>query len=153
MRIQAVIRQEFVALVHVCLASANLLKNVEPAMVETAQTFAGELLGETNAAELFLDQHPDEEEAKDEVGSFFNEAHPELAPVKGASASENLRPGRAAGTGRRPLPRADAGRPARRRVCADRQRRRHPVLPRDFAPSLGRAGAARPRRPATPTAR
>ncbi len=146
-RIQAVIRQEFVALVHVCLASANLLKSVEPALVETAQTFAGELLGETNAAQLFLEQHPDEEEAKDEVGSFFNEAHPELAPVKGASASEILRVGRAAGSGRRPLPRADAGRPARSRVRAGRRRRRHSDLPRGFAPSLGRAGAARPRRP------
>ncbi len=87
-RTQGVIRGQFVALVHVCLASANLLKNVETAMVETAQAFAGELLGETNAAELFLEQHPDEEEAQDEAAAFFNEAHPELAPSKAAPASE-----------------------------------------------------------------
>ena len=85
---QAVIRREFVALVHVCLASANLLKNVEAAMVGTAQTFAGALLGKTNAAELFLEQHADEEEAKDEAAAFYDEAQPELAPRKAAPASE-----------------------------------------------------------------
>ena len=34
-RVQEVLRKQFVALVHVCLASANLLKNVEAALVWT----------------------------------------------------------------------------------------------------------------------
>jgi eukaryotic-like serine/threonine-protein kinase len=83
---QGAIRQEFTALVHICLASANLLKNVEAAMVRTAERFAGVLLGETNAAELFLEQHPDEEDAKNEASNFFDEAQPELAPGHAAGA-------------------------------------------------------------------
>ncbi len=87
-RIQAVIHRDFVALVHVCLASANLLRNVEAAMTTTAQAFAGELLPETNAAELFLAQHADEETAKDEAAVCYNEAHPEVAPGKTSPTSE-----------------------------------------------------------------
>ena len=87
-RIQAVIRRDFVALVHVCLASANLLRNVEAAVTAAAEAFAGELLGATNAAELFLEQYTDEETAKDETAVGYNEAHPELAPGKISAASE-----------------------------------------------------------------
>jgi eukaryotic-like serine/threonine-protein kinase len=87
-RMQHTIRDQFTALVHICLANSNLLKNVEGAMSRTAEEFAGELLGETNAAELFLEQHPDEENAKSEASNFFDEAEPELAPGKASSTSE-----------------------------------------------------------------
>ena len=86
-RVQGVIRQEFTALVHICLAGANLLKNVEAAFMRTAEEFAGELLGETNAAELFLEQHPAEEEAENEASGFFDEAKPELAAGNALSKS------------------------------------------------------------------
>ncbi len=86
-RMQHAIKQEFTALVHICLASANLLKNVEATIMRAAEQFAGQLLGETNAADVFLEQHPDEEEAKDEASGFFDEAQPELAPGNGSSAS------------------------------------------------------------------
>jgi hypothetical protein len=87
-RVQAVIRQQFRALVQICLAHANLLKSVETAMVQTAEEYAGELLEATNAAELFLEQYADEVKARDEVGGFYDEAHPELAPGPSASTSE-----------------------------------------------------------------
>ena len=48
----------------------------------------GELLGKTNAAELFLEQHPDEENAKGEASGCFDEAQPELAPGKASTTSE-----------------------------------------------------------------
>ncbi|HVS34775.1 MAG TPA: tubulin-like doman-containing protein [Gemmataceae bacterium] len=87
-RTQAMIHRDFVALVHICLASTNLLTNVETAMMATAQAFAGELLGETNAADHFLEQHPDEEAAMDEAAAYFDEAHPELGPRKAPAGSE-----------------------------------------------------------------
>ncbi len=87
-RIQEAIRQQFTALVHICLASANLLKNVESSLLRTAEEFAGELLGNTNAAELFLEQHPDEEDAKSEASDFFDEAQPELAPGKASAVHQ-----------------------------------------------------------------
>jgi serine/threonine protein kinase len=87
-RMQDMIREQFTALVHICLAHSNLLKNVEVAMSRTADEFAGELLGETNAAELFLEQHPDEEDAQNEASNFFDEAEPELAPGKSSFKSQ-----------------------------------------------------------------
>jgi eukaryotic-like serine/threonine-protein kinase len=87
-RVQAAIRPEFTALVHICLASANYLKKVEATILKTAAEFAGELLGETNAADWFLEQHPDEEEAKNESSGFFDEAKPELAPGNASLTSE-----------------------------------------------------------------
>lgn len=87
-RVQEVIRNQFTALVHICLASGNLLKNVGTAMLEAAREFSGEVIGETNAAELFLEQHPDENEAEGEASGFFDEAQPELAPGPSASPCE-----------------------------------------------------------------
>ena len=63
------------------------MKNVEAALVRTAEEFAGELLGETDAAELFLEQYPDEDTAKSEASDCFDEAKPELAPGKASAAS------------------------------------------------------------------
>jgi serine/threonine protein kinase len=87
-RVQAAIRQQFTALVQICLSRANQLKNVEASLMRTAEEFAGELLGVTNTAELFLEQHPDEENAKGEASGFFDEAQPELAPGKASYTSE-----------------------------------------------------------------
>ena len=85
-RIQEVIRGQFTALVHICLASGNLLKNVEAAMTACAREFAGELVGETDAAQLFLEQHPDEGQAEGEASALFAEAQPELSPGPAAPA-------------------------------------------------------------------
>ncbi len=87
-RVQEVIRSQFTALVHICLSSGNLLKNVGTAMLEAAREFSGEVVGETNAAELFLEQHPDEGEAEGEASGFFAEAQPELSPRPSASPCE-----------------------------------------------------------------
>jgi hypothetical protein len=87
-RVEAMLRQQFTALVHVCLTHANILKGVELAMLKTAAEFAGEQLPPTTVAELFLEQHPDEERAAGEVTGFFDEAAPELAPGRAAAAQE-----------------------------------------------------------------
>ena len=87
-RVQEVIRSQFTALVHICLASGNLLKNVGAAMLGVAREFADEVVGETNAAEMFLEQHPDEGEAEGEASGFFAEAQPELSPGPSAAPCE-----------------------------------------------------------------
>ena len=122
-RVQAVIRSQFTALVHICLASGNLLKNVEAAMLETAREFAGEVVGETNAAELFLEQHPDEGEAEGEASAFFAEAQPELvAGAVGAGVARSACWRRRRG-GRRPLPRTGRAAPCRTWRCCPRSAR------------------------------
>jgi len=87
-RVQEVIRSQFTALVHICLASGSLLKNVGAAMLGAAREFADEVVGETNAAEMFLEQHPDEGEAEGEASGFFAEAQPELSPGPSAAPCE-----------------------------------------------------------------
>jgi serine/threonine protein kinase len=77
--IEALLKKDFVALVHVCLTTANVLKTVEPAMLQAAEGFVATQLTETNAAETFLEQHADAE-AEAEIAGFFDEAAPELSP-------------------------------------------------------------------------
>jgi len=75
---EAMLRKQFTALVNVCLTNANILKNVELAMLQTAETFLGEMLGGVNVAEMFLEHHPDAQQALDEISGFFDESSPEL---------------------------------------------------------------------------
>jgi hypothetical protein len=87
-RVEAMLRQQFTALVHVCLTHANILKGVEQAMLRTAADFAGEQLPPTTVAELFREQNPDEERAAGEVADFFEKATPKLTPDKMTPAQE-----------------------------------------------------------------
>jgi hypothetical protein len=76
-QIQAMLRKRFTALVQVCVSRANMLKDVQAALVETAETFAAGLRNAQNVAEMFLEQHPDPQVAEDEVAGFLDEAAPE----------------------------------------------------------------------------
>ncbi len=87
-RVEAMLRQQFTALVHVCLTHANILKAVEQAMLKTAADFAGEQLPPTTVSELFLEQQPEEERAAGEVAEFFDKAAPKLTPDKVSPAQE-----------------------------------------------------------------
>src|SRR5262249_10852758 len=86
-RVEEVLKQRFTALVHVCLTSANVLKNVEAAMLEAAGAWAAEQLPATSAADLFFEQHPDAAEAEEEVAGFYDEAAPERGPGRAPGAS------------------------------------------------------------------
>ena len=72
-RMQTMIRQQFTALVHVCLTSANLLRNLEAAMQVRAEALVNSCLSSANAAELFFAQHPDEGAAEEVVRAAFDE--------------------------------------------------------------------------------
>ncbi len=77
-QMEAMIRQQFTALVHVCLTTANLLRNVEIAMQELAERLVQKGLASVNAAELFFAEYPDEEKAGEAITSAFGEAAPSL---------------------------------------------------------------------------
>lgn len=78
-RLEDMLREKFTALVHVCLTTANIVRDVELNMLEVARQFASERLSTANAAELFLEQHKDAEEAEGELARCFDEAAPELS--------------------------------------------------------------------------
>jgi hypothetical protein len=88
-QMEEVLRRDHTALVHVCLSNANLLKNVEMAMLEMARCFAAGKLPEVSVAELFQEQHPDAEQAEGEVAAYFDEAAPELSTGRGPRSARS----------------------------------------------------------------
>jgi serine/threonine protein kinase len=93
-KVEEMLKEQFTALVHVCLSSKDNLKSLEAALLKTAGEFAAARLPATDAAALFLEQHPDPAAAQDEVAAFFDEAAPELAAggrkSRGAPAAAEL---------------------------------------------------------------
>lgn len=76
-RMEAMLKKQFTALVNVCLGGGNAVKNVEAAMRRTAEEFVAGRIGEMNVAEMFLEQHPDDQAAA-ALTDMFDEAAPEL---------------------------------------------------------------------------
>ncbi len=77
-RLEAMFKQQFRALVHICMSEANMLPAVYRAMLETTVEFVGGLMPRTDVARLFLEQHRDEEEAREQLATYFDEAAPPL---------------------------------------------------------------------------
>ncbi len=81
-RVEALLKKDFTALVQVCVSNAGVvLRNLEAAMRRTAETFAAEYLHQTDAAEIFLDQHPEQDAAGARLAAAFQEAAPANAPA------------------------------------------------------------------------
>jgi serine/threonine protein kinase len=78
-RMEAMLKKEFSALVNICLSHTNLLKNVEPAMRQEAAAFVAAQMPLTDVAQMFLEHYRDEEAAAGEIVSYFEEAAPELS--------------------------------------------------------------------------
>jgi hypothetical protein len=77
-RIQQVVRQQFTALVHICLSSANHIKDLEAAMQREAEAFVEARLTRTSVTEMYLAaQAPDA--AADDLAALYDEAAPDLA--------------------------------------------------------------------------
>ncbi len=92
-KMEAMLKKHFTALVNVCLTSGTVLKNVEDAMRRTAEEFVAAQLGELNVAEMFLQQYDDTKKAAEQIASLFEEAAPQLPhtmipPQKGGQAVE-----------------------------------------------------------------
>jgi hypothetical protein len=77
-RIQAMLKHQFLALVHVCLSETNVLSQVQRAMLQTARLFAEGLVPPTDVAAMVLDQNADQARAIEEVSGFFEAAAPQL---------------------------------------------------------------------------
>jgi hypothetical protein len=82
-RMQRMLRLNFTALVHVCLSSHNILRQVEKAMLDTASGYAVEHLPPASVAGLFFEQHP-ESEAASELADCYHQAGPELTAGRSA---------------------------------------------------------------------
>ncbi len=87
-RMEAMLKKQFTALVNVCLTSGNVLKNVETAMLQTAERFVAEQVGEINVAEMFRDHHPDAAQASQEIVGYFDDAAPELPAERRGNGAE-----------------------------------------------------------------
>jgi hypothetical protein len=94
-QMQAMIRQRFTALVHVCLTSANLLRTLEVAMQDHAEALVKGCLLSLNAAELFFAEHDDPDAAEEAIRSAFEEAAPELTARGGEVGVLVVPPGQA----------------------------------------------------------
>jgi hypothetical protein len=85
-RVQAVIQRQFTALVQVCLASANVLQNLERAMRQEAEAFVAEDGGRSAAgasvAELFLELSAEPDEARRQLAEGFARAAPDLRGMR-----------------------------------------------------------------------
>jgi serine/threonine protein kinase len=81
-RMEEMLRREFTALVHVCLSRQNMLSDVKAAMLQVACGFAAEVQQETSAAQLFFEEHPDDNEAEAELAGFYQEASPEISMAR-----------------------------------------------------------------------
>jgi serine/threonine protein kinase len=61
-RIQALLRKQYRALVHVCTAMSNVIRNVAPAMQQETEAFLGERLGGVSVTDMYLAQNAKAEE-------------------------------------------------------------------------------------------
>ncbi len=76
-RVQALLTKDFVDLRQVCLTNTGvLLRNLEKAMRETAETLGAEYLAETDAAEILLAEYPERDAVVEKLGTGFQEAEP-----------------------------------------------------------------------------
>jgi hypothetical protein len=77
---EAMLKERFQALVHVCLSGSTILRDVEVALLEVAANYAAGLLPPRDVAGLFLEQHVDADDAAAQIADCVNEAAPELTP-------------------------------------------------------------------------
>jgi hypothetical protein len=77
-RIQAILKRQFTALVHVCTTPNNLLRELSFAMQQEAETYVAARLGVANAVETFLDQFRNTNDAMREVADAQREATPRV---------------------------------------------------------------------------
>jgi hypothetical protein len=86
--VQRLIGQKFQAQVHVCTAPANFFKELEEAVHQQVAAFAEAQLGRAHAAQMYLEQHTEDETMHADLVTAFDEAIPELAGSRLSAADE-----------------------------------------------------------------
>ena len=89
-RMQALIRTQFKALLHVCVTSANVLKSLAPAMHKEARAFLRARLGDSGVADIYLQQfqvgqNGDDTRLEDDLAEVFEAASPDVVASPAAS--------------------------------------------------------------------
>jgi hypothetical protein len=87
-QMQTMILEQFSGLKHVCMTSANLLRNLERAMQVEGEDFVGKRLAGVDVAELFRELHPEEDDAGLKIAEAFAAADATLASTPGPSTVE-----------------------------------------------------------------
>src|SRR5262249_32367381 len=83
-RVEQLLRQQFGALVQVCLSSSNsVLKHLQAAMQPAAEPVVTPHIAGADVAELFLSQNPEDDQARSEIAALHAEAMPEGAERAG----------------------------------------------------------------------
>jgi serine/threonine protein kinase len=78
-RVQAIIKQQFTALVHICTTPTNLLPNLQEEIRKELESYVATRLGGAGVVETFLDQFHLDQAAREEISSAHGEAMPKLA--------------------------------------------------------------------------
>jgi hypothetical protein len=84
-KVEAMLKEHYVALVHVCLSEANVLTQVSRSMLDTARAFLEGQMAPTDVAAMFFEQHPDAGQALQEINDAFETAAPEPLWRKGSA--------------------------------------------------------------------
>jgi hypothetical protein len=75
-RIESLLQEQFTSLTHVCTTPANLLKQVQAALVAEAEVFVSGHLDGSNVADAFVSRHSDEREAVQVLRRALDRAAP-----------------------------------------------------------------------------
>jgi hypothetical protein len=86
--VQKQLQRQFQGLTYVCLASANLLMNVQQTMQQEAETFVDARLAGVSVADMYLEHHGGEEEAHKDLDTAYHEAVPEFVTGRDAPETE-----------------------------------------------------------------
>jgi serine/threonine protein kinase len=86
-QVQLLIRQQYRALVNVCMGSSAMVRTLAPAMLARAREFLGPRIGSTSVAELLLNPHSADEgqridEAVGELQELYQHAVPRHMPAR-----------------------------------------------------------------------
>jgi hypothetical protein len=76
-RMEEMLKSQFEALVHVCMTTDNIQRNVQAAMLQVARDFTAEHLPGTSVADLYF-ENTNEAEMAQELSVFYEEATPKL---------------------------------------------------------------------------
>jgi hypothetical protein len=77
-QVQAMLTEQFATLYHVCMASTNMLKNVEIALEREVARATEQRINATDVAALFLEMFPTSEQAAHKLIAAFDESAPDL---------------------------------------------------------------------------
>jgi serine/threonine protein kinase len=77
---QALVRKEFRALVHVCMATSTVIRTLAPLLVDEAEKFLQPRVDSASVAELLLQRYLDDDDAEARLESDLQEAVDEAAP-------------------------------------------------------------------------